>query len=202
MSKQHTVTLYHVITVYNEMFDHLHVVMRALAKKKTEWKEDLFLVVKFAWLKLSKYYTEVTPMTGMLLISAHIPNPFWKLRSFRKWDKGMDINPEDETSYNTQYQEAILKYEENKYRAEHRPLPVAKHETIPHDNLVSCPMVSRSGQSSYDQYDLSSDGEEHLMPNNVAETTPARSDCAAQLITAARQYFNSPHELPQNWGGN
>jgi len=54
---------------------------------------------------------------GMLLISAHILNLFWKLRSYRKWDKGMDLNPEDETSYNTQYQEAFLHYVENIYCA-------------------------------------------------------------------------------------
>jgi hypothetical protein len=28
-------------------------VMGALPKKKTQWKEDLFFVVKLAWLKLS-----------------------------------------------------------------------------------------------------------------------------------------------------
>ena len=94
MSKRHTVTLHHVITVYNDMFDHMDGVMRALAKKKTQWKDDL---------------SEMSPMTGMLLIPAHLLDPFPKLRSFRKWDKGMDINPEDETSYTTQYQEACLK---------------------------------------------------------------------------------------------
>jgi len=104
MSKRHTVTLHHVITVYNVMFDHMDGVMRALAKKKTQWKEDLFFAVKSAQQKVSKYYAEVTPTTGMLLISAEILDPFRKLRSFRTWDKGMDINPEDETSYTTQNQ--------------------------------------------------------------------------------------------------
>jgi hypothetical protein len=36
MSKQHIITLHHDITVYNDMFDHMDGVMRALAKKKTE----------------------------------------------------------------------------------------------------------------------------------------------------------------------
>jgi hypothetical protein len=76
MSKRHTVTLHHVITVYNDMFDHMDGVMRALAKKKTPWKEDLFFAVKLAGQKLSKYYAEVTPTTGILLISAHILDPF------------------------------------------------------------------------------------------------------------------------------
>jgi len=69
MSKWHTVTLHHIITVYNDVFDHMDSVMRALAKKKTQWKEDLFFAVKLARQKLSKYYAEVTPTTGMLLIS-------------------------------------------------------------------------------------------------------------------------------------
>ena len=79
MSKWHTVTLRHVTTVYNDMFDHMDGVMRALEKKKTPWKEDLFFVVKFARQKLSKYYTEVTPTTSMHLISAHILDPIRKL---------------------------------------------------------------------------------------------------------------------------
>jgi len=120
MSKRHTVTLHHIITVYNNMFAHMDGVMRALAKKKTQWKEDLFFAMKIAGQKLSKYYTAFTPRTGMLLISAYILDPLRKLRSFRKWDKGMDINPEDGTSYTTQYQEAILKYVENEYCAKHQ----------------------------------------------------------------------------------
>jgi hypothetical protein len=76
MSKRHTVTLHHVITVYNDMFNHMDGVMRALGKKKNLWKEDLFFIVKLARQKLSKYYTEVTPMRGMFLISAHNLIPF------------------------------------------------------------------------------------------------------------------------------
>jgi len=117
ISKRHTVTLHHVITVYNDMLDHMDGVMRALAKKKTQWKEDLFFAVKLARQKLSKYYAEVTPTMGMLLISAQIFDPFQKLQLFRKWGKGMDIHPKDETSYTTQYQEAFLKYVENEYCA-------------------------------------------------------------------------------------
>jgi hypothetical protein len=64
------------------MFDHMDGVMRALAKQKTKWKADLFFAVKFARQKRSKYYSVVTPTTGMLLISAHILDPFRKLRSF------------------------------------------------------------------------------------------------------------------------
>jgi len=82
MSKRHTLTLHHVITVYNDKFNHMDGVMKALAKKKTLWKEDLNLAVKLARQELSKYYAEVTPTTGMLFISAHILDRFRKLVSF------------------------------------------------------------------------------------------------------------------------
>jgi hypothetical protein len=111
-------------------------VMRALAKKKIEWKEDLFFAVKLAREKLSNDYAEVSPTTGMLQISAHILNPFRMLRSFRKWDDGMDINPEDEASYTTQYQEAILKYVENEYCTKHRHMPFNKLQSSPSTNLI------------------------------------------------------------------
>jgi len=200
MSKRQTVTLHHIITVYNDMFNHMDGVMQALAKKKSEWKEDLFFAVKLARQKLSKYYAEVTPTPGMNLISAHILDPFRKLRSFRKWDKGMDINPEDETSYTTQYQEAFLKYVENEYCAKHRRVPVNKFETVQNSNFIPSATASGSYQSCLDQYDSSSDDKECLTPNNVAETTPGRSDRPARLMTAARLYLNSPPEAQKNWG--
>jgi len=181
------------------MFDHMDGVMRALAKNKTQWQEDLFFEEKLAPQKLSKYYAKVTPTTGMLLISAHILDPFRKLRSFRKWDEGMDINPEDETSYTTQYQEAFLKYVENEYCAKQRRVPVNKLQSLPILNHISSATASRSCQSSFDPYDLSSDDEEYLMPNNVAETTPGRSNRAARLLTAARLTLNSLPEAPKNW---
>ena len=161
MSNRHTVTLHYVITVYNDMLDHMDGMMWALAKKKIQWKEDLFFAMKLARQKVSKYYAEVIPMTAMLLISTQILDPFQKLRSFRNWDKGMDINPEDETSYTTQYQDAFLKYVENEYCAKHRHAPVSTLETVLSCNLVPSATASGSYQSSFDSYDLSSDDDEY-----------------------------------------
>jgi hypothetical protein len=48
MSKRHTITVHHIITVYNVVFDHMDGVMRALAKKKTQWKEHIFFAVNCA----------------------------------------------------------------------------------------------------------------------------------------------------------
>ena len=153
MSKRHSVTLHHVITVYNDRFDHMDGVMHALAKTKTPWKEDLFLAVKLARQKLSKYYAEVTPSTDMLHISEHILDSFRKLRSFWKWDNGMDVNPEDETFYTTQYQEASLKYMENEYCAKRRCLPVNKLDSLPSSNPIPSATASGCCQSSFDTYD-------------------------------------------------
>jgi hypothetical protein len=106
------------------MFDHMGGVMQALVMKKPQWQEDMFFAAKLAQQTLSKYYAGLTPTTGIFLISAHILAPFRKLQLFSEWDKGMDINPEDKTSYTTQYQEAFLKYMENKYYAKHRHVTV------------------------------------------------------------------------------
>ena len=136
MSKRHVVTFHHFITLYNDMFDHMDDVMRVLAKKKTQWKEDLFFPVKLARQKLSKNYSVVTPMAGMLVIAAHSLDPFRTLQSFKMWDKGRDINAEDETSYTTKYQEAFRKYVENEYYSKHRLVLVNKIESKPSRNLV------------------------------------------------------------------
>jgi hypothetical protein len=182
------------------MFNHMDGVMRALAKTKTQWKEDLFFAVKLARQKLSKFYAEVTPTTGMLLTSAKILDPFRKLRSFRKWDMGIHINPEDKTSYTTEYQEAFLKYVENENCAKQHGAPVNKHETVQSSCFVPSTMALVSYQSSFDPYDLSSDDEEYLTPNIVPETTSRRSNHAPCLLNAARLYFDSPPEAPNNWG--
>jgi len=50
----------------------------------------------------------------MLVISAHILDSIWKLRSYRKWDKEMDITTDYDTSYTTQFQETFVNYVENK----------------------------------------------------------------------------------------
>jgi hypothetical protein len=77
---------------------------------------------------------------------------------------------------------------------------VNKLKPIPSSNLFPSATASGSYLSSFDPYDLSSDNEEYLTPNNVAETTSGRSDRTARLWTAARLYLNLPPEAPRNWG--
>jgi hypothetical protein len=70
-----------------------------LPKQQTESKEDSFFAVKLARQKLTNYYNAVTPTMGILLYSAQILDPVRKLLLFTPWNKGMDISPEDGTSY-------------------------------------------------------------------------------------------------------
>jgi hypothetical protein len=60
----------------------------------------------------------------------------------------MAINPEDETSYTTQYQDAFLQYVENEYCAKYRRLRVIMSDNTLNNNLSSYKMASRSGQPS------------------------------------------------------
>jgi len=186
------------MTVYNDMFNHMDGVMWALAKNRTQWKKDLFFAKKLVQQKVSKYYVEVTLSMGMHLISARILYPFGKLRSFRKWESGMDINPDDETSYSTQYQKVVVMDVENENCAKHRHLPVNKPESITSCNLVPSAAASRSGQSFFDRYDVCSNDEEYLTSDSVSEMRPSRSDCAVPLLRAARLHFNSLPEAPKN----
>jgi hypothetical protein len=66
---------------------------------------------------LSKDYSQVTQMTGQLLISVHVLEHCPNLQSIWKWDMGIDNNLDNMTSYTMQYQMAFLKYAENEYFA-------------------------------------------------------------------------------------
>jgi len=201
MSKRHTVTLHHVRTVHNAMFDHLDGVIQSFHKKKTQWKEDLYFAAKFARRKLSTYYAEVTPQAGILVISAHILNPFRKLRSFSNWDIGKDINLEDETSYSTQNHEALLKNVENEYCGKHRCLHIIKRDSVQSNHLIPSPMPSGCGQASFDPNDLSSSNEEYIKPQNAAANLhPEKKNYRAERLTnAASLLWNVPPGSQKQW---
>ena len=77
---------------------------------------------------------------------------------------------------------------------------VNKHESLLSSNPIPSATASGSCQSCFDPSDLSSDDEEYLTPDTVAEMTPGQSDRAARELTAARLYLNSPPEAPRSWG--
>jgi len=122
-------------------------VVRALAKKITQWKEDLEFARKFRQQKLTKYYTGFSDMAGMLLVSADFLNLLWKLEWFNKRDPRMDINPEGQTSESTQSQKTFLNYVENEQSTKHRRFHLTERESIPSNNVISSANAPTSGQS-------------------------------------------------------
>jgi hypothetical protein len=88
----------------------------------------------------------------------------------------------------------------NESTAKDQPVPVNQLETISSCSLVPSATASGSDQSCFDTYDSSCDDKEYSTPNNVAETTPGRSDRAAHLFTTARLYMNAPPGASMNWG--
>jgi hypothetical protein len=124
MLKRNTLTLHQIIGVYNDMFDLLDVILRAFAHWKTASMEDLYSVVTLTGQNMSKCYADITPTPGMLLISVHILNHFQMSESFWMWDKGIDTNPENETTYTAQYTEVFMKNVKPEYCAKHRRVSV------------------------------------------------------------------------------
>ena len=110
----------------------------------------------------------------------------------------MDIDPEDETSNMAQYQAAFLKYVEIEYCAKHRRVLVNILESIPSSNLIPFATASPYCPSSIDPYDVSSDDDEYLTPNNMTETTTGRRDHVARHLTADRLFLNLPPEAAKN----
>jgi len=61
-------------------------------------------------------------------------------------------------------------------------------------------MASRSGQSPSDPYNMSIDDEGKIMPENLSELIPGRTDHPAHILTEAMLYLKSPPEVPKYWG--
>jgi hypothetical protein len=80
------------------------------------------------------------------------------------------------------------------------PVPLNTLQSLPSSNLISCATASTSCQSSIDPYNLSSDDEQYLTSENMAETIPGWSDNAAHLWASGWLYFHQPPETPKNWG--
>jgi hypothetical protein len=109
--------------------------------QKTGWKDDLFLQVEIVWQKLSTSYMDITHMTYMLPLSAHILESFRKLQWISKWENGNNVNPEDKTTYTTPYQKGFLQHVEKEYCTKVQPLPIITHGSTPWNNPFTPPMV-------------------------------------------------------------
>jgi hypothetical protein len=109
------VTLNHIITVYNDVFDHFDSVLDALKSKKAQWQIDLREATQAARTVMMKYYDEIRPGAGTLIILGHILDPFRKIKAFKKWDIREGGKPSDEDSYTAQNRQVFLDYFEKHY---------------------------------------------------------------------------------------
>lgn len=136
MSKRRDITLHLVITLYNDMFNHFDRVISTLSHKRAEWKQDLKNATAAASSKLSAYYSDVTPESGLLMILAVILDPFTRLSIFRKWDRATrnDLEP---TSYESTYRKVFMEYYDLHYVpvAEEEPdSPTVAEDSVPGDS--------------------------------------------------------------------
>ena len=183
MSKRRTITLHRVIVIYNHMFDHMDSVLKALSKKKIQWKRDIHRAVRCARTKLRKYYAKVTPETGLILILATMLDPFTKGQIFEGWDKEMGVGSGDQTSYSRQYSDAFLDYWEKQYV----DIDMAK---IGKAKDVERQPIPRTEKSIRRIYLLdSSDEEDDCQIQETIQCTPRTSSRKSHLMQQARQYL-------------
>jgi hypothetical protein len=202
MSTRRTVTLHHVITIYNNTFNYFDGIAWVLLKKKTQWKDDLNFILNFAHQQWSNDHFEVIPKSGILLIVVHILDPFWKSWSYRKWDNIIDVNPQDDCFFTVQYKDVFLQYVEHEYCFKDCKMYNLKLEIPNHNDPFSTSPDSGSRYWFYDPYDLSSDDTEYITSANIIESTPRCSHCPPWPLPAPIQYLNYPPEVLRRWGQN
>ena len=165
------------------MFDHMDSVLKALSKKKIQWKRDIHRAVRCARTKLRKYYAKVTPETGLILILATMLDPFTKGQIFEGWDKEMGVGSGDQTSYSRQYSDAFLDYWEKQYV----DIDMAK---IGKAKDVEQQLIPRTEKSIRRIYLLdSSDEEDDCQIQETIQCTPRTSSRKSHLMQQARQYL-------------
>jgi len=79
-------------------------------------------------------------------------------------------------------------------------MSVIQPKYIPHSILFLSGKASGFSNSSVGPYNLSTNNEEYLTLNNMAEMGSRWSDRTARLLTATSHYLISLPEWPKNWG--
>jgi hypothetical protein len=164
-------------------------VMRALIKKKSQSKENLFSRLKFAGRKMLSYRFEVTPVLVLLIIAADILVSFRKLQSFRKWDKAIDDNSEDHSSFMAHYNNIYLKYVEYEYCSKDPIIPNFTFETTTHNNPFTTSPLSGPAHTFYDPYDLSCNNAKYITPANIVESTPLMKPLCSTTMDSHKSVF-------------
>jgi len=170
------------------MFDHMEGIIKALAKKQIQWKVDIRRAMRSARSKLSAYYAEVTPESGLLLILVQMLDPYRKTRMFQHWDKRAGVSPASPGSYTSQYTQAFLDYWEKNYVSK-----MIEKATIKLEPAGPSPAKANAGslpKPSNFVYCVDSDSDDEI-PASLLTATPRRTNHRAQLVGIARQYLEN-----------
>jgi hypothetical protein len=198
MSKRHSITLHRVIGIYNDMFDHMEGIITALSMKQTQWKIDIRRGMRAARKKLSSYYAEVTPESGLLLILAHMLDPYRKTRTFQVWDKRAGVDPNSSDSYTWQYKKAFLNYWDQHYVTK-----IIESTSQNSDNAKSSDKTQLSDTPSEPSnlaYTFDSDSDDNQSLSALPTTTPRRTSRRENLLRIAHQYLDNSRVDPASFG--
>lgn len=131
LSKTRDVTVHHVFSIYNRLFNHLEDAEKKLKHKAVPWKKRMLQALRSAKRKLSKYYTATDNESyGKVYAIATILCPSKKLRYFDNANWRGKTEKGEEVDLMKHYQE-ILQKEFKRYQQQ------VIQETEPADNQAT-----------------------------------------------------------------
>lgn len=87
LSKTRDVTIQHIFSIYNKLFNHLDQAEERLRRKSIPWKKNILTAIQAANAKLRKYYAQIDDQPyGSVYAIATILTPSKKLRYFDNAD--------------------------------------------------------------------------------------------------------------------
>lgn len=110
LSKTRDITVQHVFSIYNKLFNHLDATERKLKRKAVPWKKRMLQALRAAKKKLSKYYTATDNEShGTVYAIATILCPSKKLRYFDNADWRGKNEQGEVVDYMKHYREILQK---------------------------------------------------------------------------------------------
>jgi len=103
MSKTRSVPIHRVFQVYQDIFDHLEMLISKLERKRMQWKVDICEGPVKANLKAASYYGKTESPRGLLFGIGTCLNRYCKLNLFREWDLDASWETEYEKSYKKEF---------------------------------------------------------------------------------------------------
>jgi hypothetical protein len=116
LSKTRDVTVHHVFSIYNKLFNHLDDAEKKLKRKAVPWKKRMLQALRAAKKKLSKYYAATdTESYGKVYAIATILCPSKKLRYFDSADWRGENKKGEKVDFMKHYRE-VLQEELKRYQ--------------------------------------------------------------------------------------